>query len=161
MEPVFITKNLYLFLEQENVALKISWRCNMENVEPGYWQTKDGRILKITDMEDEHIVSTIRLLKRVVREMRFSRDLAGLSVLNFVQGEMAQYAIESDLELDARLNDEEWLERHTAYRELVGEAKRRGILEYIGSIIFSNGDHMSVKSLYGGDEKSDGLGYRE
>lgn len=109
------------------------------SMEPGsgYWQTKDGRIVKITDMGDEHLINSVRLLKRVVGKMRFSRDLAGLSVLNFVQGEMAEYAIESDLQLDAGLSDEEWLERHTAYEELVGEAKRRGILDYIGAIIFS------------------------
>ncbi len=110
--------------------------CSMEHGS-GCWQTKDGRVLKITDMDDEHLVNSIRLLKRVVRGMRFSRDLAGWSVLNFVHGEMAQYAIESDLELDARLNDEEWLERHTVYEELIGEAKRRGILDYIGAIIFT------------------------
>ena len=109
----------------------------MEDVEPGYWQTKDGRVVKIIDMDDGHLVNSIRLLKRVVRGMRFSRDLAGWHVLNFVQGEMAQYAIESDLELDARLSDDEWLEAHTAYEELIGEAKRRGILDYIGAIIFS------------------------
>lgn len=109
----------------------------MENVDPGYWQTKDGRVVKIADMDDEHLVNSIRLLKRVVRKMRFSRDLAGWHVLNFAQGEMAEYAIESDLELDARLSDEEWLERHTAYEELFGEAKRRGILDYIGAIIFT------------------------
>ena len=50
---------------------------------------------------------------------------------------MAEYAIESDLELDARLNDDEWLHVHTPYDELVGEAKRRGILDYIGAVIFS------------------------
>lgn len=109
----------------------------MESVESGYWQTKDGRIIKIADMDDEHLINSIRLLKRVVRNMRLSRDLAGLSVLNFVQGEMAQYTIETDLELDARLSDEEWLDVHTPYKELVGEAKTRGILDYIGAIIFS------------------------
>lgn len=109
----------------------------MENIEPGYWQTKNGRIIKIVDMDDGHLINSIRLFKRVVRKMRFSRDLAGLSMLNIVRGEMAQYAIESDLELDARLSDDEWLKVHTAYEELVGEAKRRGILDYIGAIIFS------------------------
>lgn len=110
--------------------------CSMEPGS-GHWQTKDGIIVKITDMDDEHLVNSIRLLKRVVRRMRFSRDLAGWSVLNFVQGEMAEYAIESDLELDARLGDEEWLGVHTPYEELIIEAKRRGILDYIGAIIFS------------------------
>lgn len=110
--------------------------CSMEPGS-GYWQTKDGRVVKITDMDDEHLVNSIRLLKRVVRKMRFSRDLAGWSALNFVQGEMAEYAIESYLELDARLSDEEWLGVHTPYEELIGEAKRRGILDYIGTIIFT------------------------
>lgn len=110
--------------------------CSMESGS-GCWQTKYGRVVNIADMNDEHLVNSIRLLKRVVRRMRFSRDLAGWSVLNFVQGEMAEYAIESDLQLDTMLSDEEWLERHTAYEELVGEAKRRGILDYVGTIIFS------------------------
>ncbi len=109
------------------------------NIGPGseYWQTKDGRIIKIVDMDDEHLVNSIRFLKNVVEKMRFSREIAGWSALNFVQGEMAEYAIESDLQLDGVLSDEEWLERHTSYEELIIEAKRRGILDYIGAIIFS------------------------
>ncbi len=82
------------------------------SIGPGseYWQTKDGRIIKIVDMDDEHLVNSIRFLKKVVRDMRFSRDLAGWCALNFVQGEMAEYAIESDLQLDVMLDDEKWLE---------------------------------------------------
>lgn len=106
-------------------------------IESGYWITKDGRTIKITDMDDNHLINSIRLLKRTVRHMRLSRDLAGFPALNFVHGEMAAYSIESDLQLDASLDDEKWLERHTPYGELIDEAKRREILGFVGTIIFS------------------------
>lgn len=109
----------------------------MDELEEGFWQTKDGRIIKIGDMDDDHLINSIRFLKKVVGRMRFARDLRAFSALNFVQGEMASYAIESDIMLDAGLNNEEWLEIHTAYKDLIEEAKRRDLTMFICANIFS------------------------
>lgn len=108
----------------------------MEN-EVGCWTTKGGTVIKIIDMDDNHLINSIRFLKRTVGRMRLSRELAGYSALNFIQGEMAEISIENDLLLDASLDDEEWLEQNTPYKELIEEAKRRDILMFVGANIFS------------------------
>lgn len=100
------------------------------------WTTKDGRVIKITDMEDDHLINTIRLLKRRVKHMRLGHELHGLSVLNFVQGEMATFAIEQSLEQEAAMSDDIWLDHYTPYDELLEEAKRRDIVMFIGAEFF-------------------------
>lgn len=104
--------------------------------EKGIWTTKDGKKIKISEIQDDHLINSIRLLRRVVRRMRFGHELSGFSMLNFVNGEMAELAIEQSLEQEAAMNDEEWLNYHTVYEELIEEAKRRDILIFIGVEFF-------------------------
>lgn len=100
------------------------------------WTTKDGKKIKISEMQDDHLINSIRLLRRVVRRMRLGHELSGFSMLNFVNGEMAELAIEQSLEQEAAMDDEEWLNYHTSYEELIKEAKRRDILIFIGTEFF-------------------------
>lgn len=105
-------------------------------MEKGYWITKDGIQIRITDMADDHLINAIRLLKRVVRKMRLAHSFEGFSMLNFISGEMAEIAVETALEQEERMDDEEWLAHHTPYDELIEEAKRRDILMFIGAEFF-------------------------
>jgi len=66
-------------------------------MEKGMWTTKDGRVIKILDMDNSHLINSIRLLRRTVKGMRLRHELASFSALNFVQGEMAELAIEHSL----------------------------------------------------------------
>lgn len=104
--------------------------------ESGYWTTKDGRKIKITDMSDNHLINSIRLLRRVVGKMRLSHEFSGFSMLNFVNGEMAEIAIETALQQEIGMDDEEWLKHHTPYEELVDEAIRRDVLMFVGAEFF-------------------------
>ena len=105
--------------------------------EKGIWVTKDGSLIKITDMADDHLVNAIALYKKVVSKMRFDYDFSGYSMLGVCNGEMAQDAIESELFYEARLSNEEWLKRHTSYGELMEEVIRRNVEYMIGAPFFS------------------------
>jgi hypothetical protein len=105
--------------------------------EKGIWVTKDGHLIKVTDMADDHLVNAIALYNKVVSKMRFDYDFSAYSMLGVCNGEMAQDAIESELFYDAQLSNEEWLKCHTSYGELREEATRRNIAYRIGAPFFS------------------------
>lgn len=104
----------------------------MEN-DQGIWMTKDGKKIKISDMSDGHLINSVRLLQRTVGKMRLGHQLSGFSILNFVNGEMAEMAIENALQQEMEMDDEEWLEYHTSYEELIEEAKKRDIIMLINA----------------------------
>jgi hypothetical protein len=110
--------------------------------EKGIWITKDGRLIKISDMADDHLVNVIALLRRIVSKMRFDYDFSAYSMLSICNGEMAQDALESELLCDAQMSNEEWLECHTSYGELMEEVVRRGIVYMIGSQFFTYMDRF-------------------
>lgn len=103
----------------------------------GIWITKDGRRIKITDMANDHLVNSISMLKRSIRQMRLGHELSGWSALNFFNGEMAQYAVETALLQEEQMDNEEWLECYTLYGELMKEVIKRNIVYMIGSPFFS------------------------
>ena len=104
----------------------------MEN-DQGIWMTKDGKKIKISDMSDGHLINSVRLLQRTVGKMRLGHQLSGFSMLNFVNGEMAEMAIENALQQEMEMDDEEWLEYHTHYEELIEEAKKRDIIMLVNA----------------------------
>lgn len=101
------------------------------------WVTKDGTLVKIGDMADDHLINSVAILKRMTSRMRFNYDFSAYSMLRFCNGEMAQDALESELFCDAQMSNEEWLESHTSYGELMEEAIRRNIVYMIGASFFS------------------------
>lgn len=90
------------------------------------WTTKAGQKIRICDMTDSHVINTIRMLERVAKQHRDSELSAAYSVSCMIQGEMASWAIESDI--DAMEGDSEG-ERflHPLYDDLVLDAERRGL----------------------------------
>ena len=99
--------------------------------------TKDGRLIKISDMDNGHLINSIALFRRVVSKMRFDHDFSRYSMLDTCNGEMARDALESELFYDEQLSNEEWLERYTSYGELREEAARRDVAYKIGASFFS------------------------
>lgn len=61
------------------------------------WTTKNGRKIRVCDMEDSHLINTIRLLERHSYQARDEAIRAGYSALSMMQGEMAIMAIEQDI----------------------------------------------------------------
>jgi len=96
------------------------------------WITKDGRKIKVKDMEDSHLVNTIKMLIR-----KYKRELIHLrSNITFptFQGEMAQFYAErdydylTDLCLDNSYDIEELIEQSLpVWEKLVNEAEKRNL----------------------------------
>ena len=84
------------------------------------WTKKDGTKIRIKDMDDKHLVNTIRMLLRN-NDNYIADAMMGLCSL---QGEMACYYAEQEMD---RMLEEDCI--HPLYDDLVEEAERRK-LEY-------------------------------
>lgn len=102
---------------------------------PKTWVTRDGREISIREMTDEHLVNTLRMLRRNAPVVRLRYEFALIrrleSLLCGLQGEMAIDCAEReiDMHVDAMVatSDDEWLHEQLIFRALRNEAKRRGI----------------------------------
>ena len=83
------------------------------------WRTKDKRVILIADMEDEHLLNSIEMLKRNGYCTIAAYD-AGCAALGSQRGEMAQYYAEQEMTNAKPCHELDWL---------IEEAKRRGILK--------------------------------
>lgn len=72
------------------------------------WTTKDGTTMDIRQMTDSHLRNTIAYMERRISDMR-DNESAAWSCLGHVQGEMAQYYVESDIaQISESVSDAEW-----------------------------------------------------
>lgn len=72
------------------------------------WTCKDGRVLRIVDMEDQHLFNTIRMLERNAEKGYREQDPGAVDIL-----EMCIMPYDCFL--------------HPCYEHLVREANKRGI----------------------------------
>ena len=86
------------------------------------WVTKEKEQIRVVDMGNEHLVNTIRMLERFSLELE-EGACDGWSILCCLQGEMAQDAVESELDaLDSQIAEVTyWI------IEMRTEAEYRGI----------------------------------
>jgi len=90
------------------------------------WTTKDKRTLRVCDMDDIHLMNTIKFLERTCKK-RLVYDLALAEwALDFVTGDIATYTAErhADSLSDVTLND--YLP--AIYFDMVEEAEQRGLV---------------------------------
>lgn len=90
------------------------------------WKTKTGDKIRICDMEDSHLLNTIRMLERVAKQVEIQKEREGYQILSCLQGEMAILSVENELE---RLDQEgiDPSEINPLYDNLVNESIRRGL----------------------------------
>ena len=88
------------------------------------WKTKDGRKIRICDMEDNHLLNTIAMLQRVSESRRISNSVYYLFCTP-PNGEMALYAFEQEQDNVWRATWCDYLP--PIYSNLVLEAERRGL----------------------------------
>ena len=85
------------------------------------WTMRDGTKIAIKDMDDKHLVNTIRLIERKVSE-KYGRDIScGYKMLGFLQGEQALMDVESSLDQ----MEEDGPEYPVEYQYLLDEANKR------------------------------------
>lgn len=88
------------------------------------WKCKDGRIILITEMSDQHLLNTIYMLRsRNLHED--NNELADFLSYMPPQGDMALLAWENEF---AELMDKPIKRKHKAYDSLAIEAYNRGLL---------------------------------
>lgn len=82
------------------------------------WTTKDGRKIKVGDMEDGHLVNTIRMLRR--KYVTVDEFLSACAYASSpMAGDMASMAVEQEI---ATMSIMPWI-----FDDLVAEAARRGL----------------------------------
>lgn len=83
------------------------------------WTKKDGSKIRIKDMDDGHLINTIKMLLRN-NEYYLENAMIGMA---FLQGDMACYCAEIAMN---EMLDEECI--HPLYDDLVAEAERRYLI---------------------------------
>lgn len=88
--------------------------------------TKDGERILVKKMSDTHLLNTIRMLHRNAEKFLAAETSAAWSVLGTLNGEMAQFYCEQDIDRLEETTSEDFLyESVITYPELVREADRR------------------------------------
>ena len=86
------------------------------------WTTKDGRKVRICDMEDDHLINTVRMLQRNGEARRINNSVYYATCMG-PNGEMAQLAFEQECDQMWDATFESYVPR--IYYNLVDEAERR------------------------------------
>jgi len=90
------------------------------------WTTKSGERIRICDMSDQHLNNTMALLERYASKMLSEERNAAYSVLASLQGEMAQYYCEQDIDRLEETEPSDWLYEHMPiYEKMCHEKWRR------------------------------------
>jgi len=108
---------------------EVCQRCGGKGYLLNHWRTRDGTILSIPDMDNKHILNCIRMLERNVGNFRLYYEMSYVINLPRPRTDHVQDAIDSELDYMVRMDNQTWLEQyHETYKELVKEARDRGIL---------------------------------
>lgn len=90
------------------------------------WKCKDGRKVRVCDMTDSHLLNTIAMLERNASALLAQEISAAYSCLSMLQGEMATYYCERDIDRLEETSPGEFLEAtQPIYTHLCNEADRR------------------------------------
>ena len=95
----------------------------------GTWTMRDGTTIKIEDMTDSHLLNSMKMLERNVKDMREDTEVQACGFLSSLQGEMASYYAEQDVDALMSMSDEEFLEKYTEYVELRDEYEKRKLAQ--------------------------------
>lgn len=92
------------------------------------WKQADGKIIAIDQMDDRHLLNSIRMLERnapVYKERLLSQ---GYQALSFVQGEQTEWDIEHDIGRLEEQDPAEFLhDTFPVYENMLALAKERKI----------------------------------
>ena len=89
------------------------------------WKTKDGRVLKVADMEDSHLINTIKYMQRRAEHIQWKDVLQMSRFADTLNGEMAVDCAEQSIVELGDMHPEDYLETLPDYQALVKEATRR------------------------------------
>ena len=104
--------------------------ASRDNNQHCFWTTKKGETMWIRDMNNNHLLHTIAMLEREASETLLDEIDAGHSFLGQLQGEMAQYYVERDLNVLSFTTPEQFLARNRQYWIMICLAHKRRILNW-------------------------------
>ncbi len=90
------------------------------------WTTKSGKDIKIGDMSDRHLLNTINLIDKTVKQMEIEETQELCDALGFLKGEMAVIHAENGLNFITEHGIEPSLVE-PLYDDLLDEATARGL----------------------------------
>lgn len=96
-----------------------------EATSEGCWKTRDGRVLRIVDMDDQHLWHAIRMLVRNAPYMLRKETEAAFFFMLFFRGEMAQMVAEEDFYALSAMDEYEFLSLYTPFDALCEEMVQR------------------------------------
>lgn len=92
------------------------------------WITKDGRRLKIKNMSNGHLLNTVAMLIRIAPRAHRYTLCEAENMLSMVSGEMAELALDQEVDQIADMDEEEFLRYSVpCYETMVNEIDRRGL----------------------------------
>jgi len=88
------------------------------------WATREGTKIRVCDMGDEHLVNSLKMLKRQALSAREDNLAAAWSAAAMFNGDMATYYAEQEAD---RVSDAHWIDYMSDFWEPMQlEAHRRG-----------------------------------
>lgn len=91
------------------------------------WKCKDGRKVRICDMTDSHLDNAIAMMERMARAVHPLLVAQAYAIASCLQGEMASYYAEQDIDRLEHSEPEELLP--PIYDDLISERDRRKTLQ--------------------------------
>lgn len=90
------------------------------------WKTQAGVVMDIHDMDDQHLANSIKMLERNAQGYKQRALAEGYATWSILQGEQAQWDIESDIDqLEEMPALEVLAELIPAYKNMKRELRRR------------------------------------
>lgn len=87
------------------------------------WKTRDGKKIRVCDMDDAHLGNTIAFLERWAEWCQRIRLREALDLANGVTADMASYYAERDLDLALQADWEDYVPE--IYHDMVDELRDR------------------------------------
>lgn len=92
------------------------------------WKQKDKTIIKIKDMDDNHLKNTIKMLQRKGQKMLDEEISAAYSCLSTFNGEMAIMTCEQDITKMEGMDGSDIMRyEHPQYNNMIKELEKRGL----------------------------------
>lgn len=91
------------------------------------WKTKDGKIIKIKDMEDNHLINCIKFIEKNAEQYVNGMKNFYMSCPS-PNGEMANDCFEQEFDEVMELDVDDLLEKNSKYKLMVKEAKKRKLI---------------------------------
>lgn len=110
------------------ISSELSDKTRAELHSEGYWVTKDFQVLHVSEMEDSHLLNTMKFLQRKIAAHCAKTRIFYLSCPEpHGDGAMDAFDMECSYWLDGGDPESDLLERHPFYEHLASEMQKRNL----------------------------------